>query len=62
MGIGWRNVVEKMLQNASVAEWYKQHGRHPVYAKGQDFPMPMFGNPITSRLQGEPLKLRVIGQ
>jgi uncharacterized radical SAM superfamily Fe-S cluster-containing enzyme len=61
-GIGWRNVVEKMLQNASVAEWYKQHGRHPVYAKGQDFPMPAFLNPITSRLQGEPLKLRVIGQ
>jgi hypothetical protein len=61
-GIGWRNVVEKMLQNASVAEWYKQHGRHPVYAKGQDFPMAPFANPITSRLQGEPLKLRVIGQ
>ena len=45
-GIGWRNIVEKMLQNATVAEWYKEHGRHAVYAKGQDFPMPSFANPL----------------
>ncbi len=34
-GIGWRNVVEKMLQNASVAEWYKLHGRHPSTPRGR---------------------------
>jgi uncharacterized radical SAM superfamily Fe-S cluster-containing enzyme len=61
-GIGWRNIVEKMLQNATVAEWYRTHGRHPVYAKGQDFPLPVYANPITARLAGEPLRLRVIGQ
>jgi uncharacterized radical SAM superfamily Fe-S cluster-containing enzyme len=61
-GIGWRNIIEKMMQNASVAEWYRQHGRHPVYAKGKDFPMAAFSNPISSRLEGEPLRLRVIGQ
>ena len=59
-GIGWRNIVEKMLQNASVAEWYKAHGRHAVYAKGQDFPMPEFERPITARLDGEPVRLRVL--
>jgi len=59
-GVGWRNVIEKMLQNATVAEWYKQYGRHKIYAKGQDFPMAPFLNPITSRIEGQPLKLRVI--
>ena len=31
-GVGWRQVVEHMHKNATVAEWYKQHGRHAVYA------------------------------
>jgi uncharacterized radical SAM superfamily Fe-S cluster-containing enzyme len=59
-GVGWRNIVEKMLANASVAEWYRRHGRHKVYAKGQDFPMPEFLNPITARVSGQPIKLKVI--
>ena len=33
-GVGWRQIVEKMHQNATVAEWYKTNGRHPVYAGG----------------------------
>jgi uncharacterized radical SAM superfamily Fe-S cluster-containing enzyme len=60
-GVGWRQIVEKMLQNATVAEWYRTHGRHKVYAKGQDFPMAPFENPITSRLPGEPVRLKVLG-
>jgi uncharacterized radical SAM superfamily Fe-S cluster-containing enzyme len=39
-GVGWRNVIEKMKANASVAEWYREKGRHPVYARGQDLPLP----------------------
>ena len=39
-GVGWRNVIEKMKANASVAEWYRTHGRHPVYAKNQALPLP----------------------
>ena len=35
-GVGWRNILEKMKANASVAEWNRTHERHPVYAKGQD--------------------------
>jgi uncharacterized radical SAM superfamily Fe-S cluster-containing enzyme len=31
-GVGWRYIVEKMHQTATVAEWYKQHGKHAVYA------------------------------
>jgi hypothetical protein len=31
-GVGWRQVVEKMHHNASVAEWYKAHGKHGVFA------------------------------
>jgi hypothetical protein len=49
-----------MLANASVAEWYKRHGRHAVYAKNQDLEMPAFLNPVTSKIPGEPLKLRVL--
>jgi hypothetical protein len=59
-GVGWRNVVEKMLANATVAEWYRTHGRHPIYAKGQDLKLPAYMNPITSKLDGQPIKLKVI--
>jgi len=31
-GVGWRNIIEKMHMNATVAKWYKEHGRHAVYA------------------------------
>ncbi len=34
-GVGWRQVLEKIKANATVAEWYKKYGRHPVYAKNQ---------------------------
>ena len=34
-GIGWRNIIEQMHQNATVAKWYKEHGRHEIFAKGK---------------------------
>ncbi len=34
-GIGWRKILENMYKNASVAEWYKTHGKHAIYAKGK---------------------------
>ncbi|WP_235879753.1 radical SAM protein [Polyangium aurulentum] len=46
-GAGWRNVLEKMRANATVAEWYKKYGRHPIYAKNKDLPLPEFDNAIT---------------
>jgi uncharacterized radical SAM superfamily Fe-S cluster-containing enzyme len=39
-GVGWRNIIEQMKANASVADWYKTKGRHPVYAKNQNLPLP----------------------
>jgi 7,8-dihydro-6-hydroxymethylpterin dimethyltransferase len=39
-GVGFRQIVEKMYQTASVAEWFQTHGRHPVYAKNQALPLP----------------------
>ena len=27
-GVGWRQIVENMHKNATVAEWYREHGKH----------------------------------
>jgi 7,8-dihydro-6-hydroxymethylpterin dimethyltransferase len=35
-GIGWRNIIENMHKNATVAEWYRNHGKHEIYAKGKN--------------------------
>lgn len=70
-GVGWRNIVEQMLANATVAEWYKQNGRHKVFAKGRELDLPGFENPLTARVPDLPgyvtqlneqgkLKLRVV--
>ncbi len=42
-GVGWRQVVEKMHASATLAEWYRTRGRHPVYAKNQKLPV---GSPL----------------
>ena len=34
-GIGWRKIIENMHKNATVAEWYKKHGKHEIYAKSK---------------------------
>jgi uncharacterized radical SAM superfamily Fe-S cluster-containing enzyme len=34
-GIGWRNIIENMYKNATVAEWYRKHGKHEIYAAGK---------------------------
>ena len=38
-GVGWRQIVEKMHATATVADWYREKGRHPVYAKNQKLPL-----------------------
>jgi uncharacterized radical SAM superfamily Fe-S cluster-containing enzyme len=44
-GVGWRNIIEKMKANASVADWYREKGRHPVYAKNQELQLsPALGS------------------
>jgi uncharacterized radical SAM superfamily Fe-S cluster-containing enzyme len=39
-GVGFRQIVESMHKTATVAEWFKEKGRHPVYAKGQNLEFP----------------------
>ena len=49
-GVGWRHIVEKMYQNATVAEWYKEHGKHAVYANPRKaVPLPV-GQPVTLKI------------
>jgi len=40
-GVGWRQVIEKMKATATVADWYRTKGRHPIYAKGQRVRLPV---------------------
>ena len=35
-GHGWRNIIEHMHQNATVAKWYEEHGRHQIFAGGKN--------------------------
>ena len=39
-GVGWRHIVEQMHQTATLAEWYKEHGKHAVYANPRK-PVPL---------------------
>ena len=50
-GVGWRQIVENMYQNATVADWYREHGKHAVYAN------PRKAVPLPDR--GEPLALHI---
>jgi len=34
-GIGWRKIIETMHKNATVAQWYRTHGKHEIYARGR---------------------------
>jgi 7,8-dihydro-6-hydroxymethylpterin dimethyltransferase len=38
-GVGWRQIIENMHKTAGLAQWYEEHGRHPVYAKGKNVPL-----------------------
>jgi tetraether lipid synthase len=47
-GVGWRHIVEKMYQNATVAEWYREHGKHAVYANPRkSVPLPLAAQPVS---------------
>jgi uncharacterized radical SAM superfamily Fe-S cluster-containing enzyme len=48
-GVGWRQVIEKMKATATVAEWNRTRGRHPVYAKGQNLPLAQGRGTVTDK-------------
>ena len=45
-GVGWRNIIEKMHMNATVADWYKEHGRHPVYANNKPLELDSYDHQL----------------
>ena len=51
-GVGWRKIIEEMFQTASLADWYKKNGRHEVYARGRNVPLPVLpGQTVPSPLR-----------
>ena len=45
-GVGWRNIIEKMHMNATVAKWYRDHGRHPVYASRRPLELDSYAHDL----------------
>jgi uncharacterized radical SAM superfamily Fe-S cluster-containing enzyme len=48
-GIGWRNIIEQMHQNATVAKWYQEHGRHEIFARGKEVSLD-YASPVALNL------------
>jgi 7,8-dihydro-6-hydroxymethylpterin dimethyltransferase len=46
-GIGWRNIIENMHMNATVAQWYKENGRHEIFAKGKNVDLEEYKHSLT---------------
>ena len=46
-GIGWRKIIENMHKNATVAEWYKSHGKHEIYARGKEVQLSEFQHSLS---------------
>ena len=50
-GVGWRQIVENMHYNASVADWYKTNGKHAVYANPRKaVPLPPGSKLLTLKI------------
>jgi uncharacterized radical SAM superfamily Fe-S cluster-containing enzyme len=56
-GVGFRQIIEKMKMTASVAEWFRTQGRHPVYAKNQNLSLPQ--TPLSVTVRPQPAKRRL---
>jgi tetraether lipid synthase len=39
-GVGWRQIVENMHMVATTRDWFKQKGRHTIYAGDRPIPLP----------------------
>src|SRR5579859_3373642 len=45
-GVGWRQIIENMHKNATVAEWYKNHGKHDICANGKKVNLESYEHPL----------------
>jgi hypothetical protein len=50
-GVGWRKIIENMHKNATVAEWYRTHGKHEIYAKGKKVNLDTFEHSLQVRAE-----------
>lgn len=48
-GHGWRNIVEHMHMNATVAKWYEENGRHEIYAGGKNVDLNTYDHALQLR-------------
>jgi uncharacterized radical SAM superfamily Fe-S cluster-containing enzyme len=53
-GVGWRQIVEKMFSTHSTAQWFKEKGRHPIYAAGKNVPLDGAERPIPAAAIARP--------
>jgi hypothetical protein len=52
-GVGWRQIVERIYQTATVSEWYKTRGRHAVYANSRkEVPLPVYPAAVSLKVYG----------
>ncbi len=58
-GVGWRQIVETIHQNASTVEWFKSKGRHQIFAGGKEVGLPV-KDTLDIKLPGM-LELPVVG-
>jgi hypothetical protein len=49
-GVGWRQIVEKVFQTATTREWFKEKGRHSIYANGHEVPLPGAADGLSVRV------------
>jgi 7,8-dihydro-6-hydroxymethylpterin dimethyltransferase len=47
-GVGWRKIIENMHKNATVAQWYKTHGKHEIFAKGKNVNLQSYEHSLRS--------------
>ncbi len=40
-GIGWRQIIEQKHMNAKTSDWYKERGRHQIYAGEKPIPITL---------------------
>ena len=48
-GHGWRNIIEHMHMNATVAKWYEEHGRHQIFAGGKSVDLTSYEHSLVIR-------------
>src|SRR5207244_1279400 len=57
-GVGWRQVVEKIFQSATTAQWFKAMGKHAVYAGGKSVPLALPQAPQMKNAPARPVPAR----